>query len=773
MHSKGASTAFAPVSVEMVPRRDFVNALSVAAIVLPIRGDDALPRARALDDVRDGEDLFSYLRRTRGRVERSDVLRVLGAANPFKEGDASIGVAAADEAERASARALLTATTLGQLDGFPLLDDSLSALLRASEDSAASRETHSWTFGALRSALLSQSAGAIERFARGLTSEVIGSVVKLMSNDELIAVGAKLGHALPGSSVGAPGYLGARLQPNSPTDNPEDIRWQVFDGWSYGVGDVLLGTNPVSSEPESVLAIERTLQDVIRTFGLEDVLPHCVLAHVDIQAEVERAAPGSTALWFQSLAGTDGANRTFDITVEKMLAHAAARDGRYGLYFETGQGADVTNAQAQGVDMVILESRKYGFARALSARVAAAQRAAGRTAAPWVIVNDVAGFIGPEVFRTRDQLLRCVLEDTVMGKLHGLTHGLDVCATLHMDVGIEDLDWCLDRAVVAGPAYLMALPTKVDPMLGYLTTGFHDHVRLRARSGSRVNPPMQAFFESLGVLDANGGPGPHFGDPLHVYVAYMRRRGDARPEAALRADGARAIAEVRSRGVFLAEGQGGRAENLPPSLDRAIHQLAADAKQAFWAALSPECIAGIRGAVTLETDSVSREDYILHPTTGERLSARSMESVRLLRQRQGGAYDAQIVVSDGLNPLAMEGSGAREAFLEPLRAALAAEGWRVAPETLVVRSGRVRAAYQIGSLLHGGKDGHRAIIHVVGERPGTGHHTFSVYLTAVSGERWAAGVDHDVTKVVSGIGPTALAPELGVLQVARVLGVPR
>ena len=433
----------------MVPRRDFVNAISVAAAILPIYGDDALARPSTLDDARDGEDLFSHLRRTRGRVERRDVLHILGAANEFKEGDRGIGVAALDDAERAGARALLAATTLGQLDGFRLLDDSLSVLLRASEDSVAARETQSWTFGTLRQALLSQGAGEIERLARGLTSEVIGGVVKLMSNDELIAVGAKLGHALPGSSIGAPGYLGARLQPNSPTDNPDDIRWQVFDGWSYGVGDVLLGTNPVSSEPESVLAIERTLQDIIRTFGLEDVLPHCVLAHIDIQAEVERAEPGSTALWFQSLAGTDGANRTFDITVEKMLAHAAAREGRYGLYFETGQGADVTNAQAQGVDMVILEARKYGFARALSARVAEAQRAAGRQVAPWVIVNDVAGFIGPEVFRTRDQLLRCVLEDTVMGKLHGLTHGLDVCATLHMDVGIEDLDWCLDRAIAA------------------------------------------------------------------------------------------------------------------------------------------------------------------------------------------------------------------------------------------------------------------------------------------------------------------------------------
>ena len=156
---------------------------------------------------------------------------------------------------------------------------------------------------------------------------MIACVVKLMTNAELIAVGRKVFHPLPGSRIGAKGYLGARIQPNSPTDHVDDIRWQVLDGWSYAVGDVVLGTNPVSSDPRSVAAIEDTLKDLLVTFEIEDVLPHCVLSHIDVQAQVEKEHPGSTALWFQSIAGCDAANKTFDIDVDKMLKYTDMRTG--------------------------------------------------------------------------------------------------------------------------------------------------------------------------------------------------------------------------------------------------------------------------------------------------------------------------------------------------------------------------------------------------------------------------------------------------------------
>ncbi len=716
-----------------------------------------------LAHARIGEDIVAYLTRTEGRVTRERCAQLLGAANAHKEGDVFVGVAAANDADRGTARALVAATRLRTLDAMPLFDDELTALLAESVNVPMRAATAEWTLDELAAFLVRESGARIDTVAAGLSSIVIGCVVKLLSDAELTAVSAKLFRALPQSMIGAPGYLGARLQPNSPTDNPDDIRWQVFCGWAYGVGDVLLGTNPVSSDPHSVAIVEQTLQDVLRTFELEDALPHCVLAHIDVQAAVEKSHPGSTALWFQSIAGSDAANQTFDVTVSKMLAHAATRTGQYGFYFETGQGADCTNGHASGVDMVLHESRKYGFARALTSRVADAQRGAGVAAAPWVIVNDVAGFIGPEVFRTREQLVRCCLEDLVMGKLHGLTIGLDVCATLHMDISLDDLDWCLDRVLPACPAYLMALPTKVDPMLGYLTTGFQDHVRLRAVSGARVNPPMQAFFESIGVLTSDGAPGPSFGDPLHLFVAYQRRRGDQRGEHVIRAEGAAHIAAVRGRGVFIAEGHGEQPFDLAPSLDEQIRAIYDDAKLAFWATLPPDFVQAISDVVVLESCSTSREQYVLHPDTGERLSPRAIDVVRALRTEHAGAFDLQIVISDGLNALSIVEPGHLLPFVDALRQHATVAGWSVAPQHLVINAGRVRAGYRVGEELFAGRRGACAIVHVIGERPGTGHDTFSAYVTVADGETWStqSAVDHDITRVVSGMAHTALSPVAG------------
>ncbi len=782
-----ADHAAGPTPTPIPDRRRFLHSLAAGTALVTLGHPRAGAAARALAGDSVGpvtpalpsEDLFAYLTRTVGRFDRTRFAQLLGAANPFKEGDATIGVHAPNDEARRTARALLGATRVGDLDAHPLFDDQLATLLASARDAAAAQRTAAWTMDALAAHLRTAPADDVMAVARGLSSEVIGCVVKLMDDAQLIAVSAKLFHTLPGSGVGGPGHLGARVQPNSPTDHPEDIRWQVFDAWAYGVGDVLLGTNPVSSEPESVATIERTLQELLRSFALDDVLPHCVLAHIDVQAEVERTAPGSTALWFQSLAGSDAANRTFDLTVDSMLAHADARTGRYGLYFETGQGADVTNGHGQGVDMVIHEARKYGFARALTARVAAAQQRAGRAPAPWVHVNDVAGFIGPEVFRTREQLVRCCLEDLVMGKLHGLTIGLDVCATLHMDIGLDDLDWCLDQVMPAHPAYLMALPTKVDPMLGYLTTGYQDHVRLRQRFGRHVEPRMARFFESMGVIDADGAPGPHFGDPLHVYVQYRRRLGDARTVDALRDEGRRQLAAVRGRGVFVAEGFGDAAGMLAPETDREIRRIVADAKQALWATLDDAFVNSVPGSIALATQSTSREDYILHPVRGESLSAESEARLAQLATSHAAIdaaerYDVQVVVSDGLNALAIREPGQLLPFLDALRGQLSAAGWRVAPELPVITAGRVRAGYRVGEQLFAGRSGRCALLLVVGERPGTGHQTFSLYLTAVDASVWAqrGAVDHDVTRVVSGIAHTALKPVEAAAVVARVLGPP-
>ncbi len=762
----------------MIRRRDFLAALAGSAVGAAFyfgrRSAHAAVRAPSrtlINAVDPDEDIFAYVRRVKGSFDAALYKQILGAANEFKEGDAIVGVAAADDESRANARSLLANTRVGEIDRHPLLKDQLFRLLTRSRDAVTAATTAKMTLGELKQFLLTQDETAIKSVMGGLSSDVIACVVKLMSNEDLIAIGAKVFNPLPGSRIGARGYLGARIQPNSPTDNVDDIRWQVFDGWAYAVGDVVLGTNPVSSEPRSVEAIEQTLQDLLVTFEVDDAMPHCVLSHIDVQAEVEREWPGSTALWFQSIAGSDMSNATFDVSLEKMLKYADTRTGRFGLYFETGQGADFTNGHSHGYDMVIHESRKYGFARALTQKVAEAQARAGSQFRPWVHLNDVAGFIGPEVFRTREQLVRCCLEDTVMGKLHGLCIGLDVCATLHMDISLDDLDWCLAEVMPANPAYLMALPTKIDPMLGYLTTGYQDHVRLREQFGYKVNDRMWQFFQQLEVIDSRGRPTDHFGDPLWVFLKYRRKKGDSRSDDEILAEGKSQLEAVRSRGVFIAEGHGTTSWQLGPTLERDIRRIYADAKESIWTELEPAFIAAIPDVFRLATRSADRTDYILHPETGERLLDGSVQNLRTLRQRHGGRYNVQIVVSDGLNALAIMDEGHLAPFLKQLRDELAREGYRAAPEQIVLTSGRVRAGYRIGETLFADLQHARAILHVIGERPGTGHHTFSIYITAPTGDIWsqAGNVDHNITKVVSGVVTTALAPTAGASQTVRIL----
>ncbi|WP_145232732.1 ethanolamine ammonia-lyase subunit EutB [Gimesia algae] len=724
----------------------------------------------SIPEIHEGEDLYSYIDRRRGGFDPVLYRQLLGAANEFKEGDQMIGVAAADQPSQLNARSLLTNTRIKDINAHPVYQDNLTEYITpAKAVSTASRTIE--TVGDLKQFLLTENEAIIKQISQQLSSDVIGCVVKLMSQQELITVGSKIFNSLPGSQIGAKGYLGARIQPNSPTDNPDDIFWQVLDGWSYAVGDVVLGTNPVSSEPESVAAIELVLRDLLVTFGIDHVLPHCVLSHIDVQAEVERRSPGSTALWFQSIAGSDAANQTFDIDLKKMRDYARSRTGQYALYFETGQGADFTNGHSHGFDMVLHESRKYGFARALTREVATAQQASGREPAPWVHLNDVAGFIGPEVFRSREQLVRCCLEDIVMGKLHGLTIGLDVCSTLHMDVSLHDLDWCLDQIMPANPAYLMALPTKIDPMLGYLTTGFQDHVRIREKFGYRVNDALWSFFQELNVIDSQGKPTGNFGNPLYVYLQYRRKKGDTRGEEIILNEGRLQMNEVRSRGLFLAEGFGKTQAELAPALKIQIDQIYDDAKKSIWAELTPVFVASVPEVLPVETNSSDRLEYILHPTTGEQLSEPSVKSIRSLRESYLNKFNVQIVISDGLNALSIMQEGHLDPFLSLLRQELKSAGFSTADRNIIVRSGRVRAGYQVGELLFGGLSGNRAILHIIGERPGTGHRTFSVYMTSPDGSLWgkAGQVDHNITRVVSGVAATALKPETAARDTVRIL----
>ncbi|MEM6264870.1 MAG: ethanolamine ammonia-lyase subunit EutB [Bacteroidota bacterium] len=718
---------------------------------------------------RKGEAVFEYLNRMKGGFDQELYRQILGAANAFKEGDELLGVAADSEETRSFARTLLRNTKIKELDQHLVFQDEVYDLTLEAIDPAAQDMVQDWTLQGLVQFLLTAPEKEIQQVMPGLSSDVIGCVVKLMSNEELIQVSQKVFNPLPGSKIGSKGYLSARIQPNSPTDNIDDIIWQVFDAWSFAVGDLVLGTNPVSSEPESVARIEQALFDILVTFKLEDTLSNCVLSHIDIQAEVEGFQPGTTGIWFQSLAGTVNANRTFDVSVEKMLAHTRQRTGQYALYIETGQGADFTNGHGEGFDMVLHESRKYGFVRALKSKMKPDPQTGHL---PWVHVNDVAGFIGPEVFKSKEQLVRCCLEDTLMGKLHGLPIGLDICSTLHMDVSLEDLDWCIEQVMPANPAYLMALPTKNDPMLSYLTTSFSDHVRIREQFGYKINDAMWDFFQQLAVIDANGNPTANFGDPIWVYYQYLKAKGEKRSKADIYTEGKQKIAEIQDRGVPIAQGYGENIWDLEPELNRQVHRLYEDAKESIWAEIEPEFLAGIPAAIPLVTQSADRTDYVYHPESGEKLSAEAIIQLKELRKSWGtNLPDAQLMISDGLNPRALMDDGHLTPFLKTVKEEMKAVGKSLSKNPLFITHGRVRAGYACGEVLFKDADRPKAILHIIGERPGSGHHNYSIYLTVADGKTWAipGEVDHNITRVISGISDTALPPAQAAKEAVGIL----
>ena len=741
--------------------------------LVPTSKNDDMTLPKNFENLQVSEDIFTHIQNTKGKMDLTTYRQLVGAANPFKEGDATLNVAAKDEAHRQLARKLLSNTTIGNIDANSLFEDDLDNLIRQTTDKTQNAELQNWTLGELKNYILTQPEVSTQFIMPSLSSDVIGCLVKLMSNDELIQVGQKIFNPLAGSNIGAKGYMGARIQPNSPTDNVDDIRMQVFCGWSYAVGDLVLGTNPVSSTPESVAQIEKVLHDIIVTFGLEEVIPNCVLSHIDIQAEVEKSQPGTTGIWFQSLAGTVNANQTFDVTIEKMVNHMSVRNGRYGLYAETGQGADFTNGHGEGFDMVIHESRKYGFIRALKQQLSERITTANM---PWVHVNDVAGFIGPEVFKTKEQLVRCCLEDTVMGKLHGLTIGLDICSTLHMDVTLDDLDWCIEQIMPANPAYLMALPTKNDPMLSYLTTAFNNHVKIREQFNYKVNDAMWDFFKKIKVIDANGKPTEHFGDPLWVFYQYHLAKKDGRSKKEIYAEGRKLMKEIRGRGVPIAEGYGKNIWDMKPELDAEVRSLYEDAKVSLWTEMTPTFTNSISNVVTISTTSKDRKDYVYHPESGEQLTENAIAALRQINQKwekESEIPDVQIIISDGLNVRALTDEGHLIPFLNLLRQDLKSKGYSVANENILITHGRVRAGYQCGELLFGnGRTSKKSkgIIHIIGERPGSGHHNFSAYLSAPSRSLWSqkGKVDHDISRVVSGISDTALSPKLAVRETVNI-----
>ncbi|MEZ4359831.1 MAG: ethanolamine ammonia-lyase subunit EutB [Kofleriaceae bacterium] len=438
------------------------------------------------------------------RYQFSSVKEVLAKANAPKSGDELAGLAARDAVERVAARAALSELSLAELRAHPVVPYEQDELTRAVEDAldpAAFAAVRHLSVGEFREWLLrTDTRGATLRaIAPGLTPEMVAAVCKLMSSMDLMVVGAKCEVAVrANSTLGLPGRLSSRLQPNHPADDVEGILASTREGLSYGCGDAVIGVNPATDSPESTAEILRALDALMRRHQVPT--QHCVLSHVTVQMKaLELGCPMD--LMFQSLAGTEAANRAFGISVAlldeawALMKERGTAEGPNVMYFETGQGSALSSQAHHDADQVTLEARCYGLARRYR---------------PF-LVNTVVGFIGPEYLEDGPQITRAGLEDHFMGKLLGLPMGCDACFTYHARMSQDELEALKVLLGAAGCSYLMSLPVGDDIMLNYQSTSFHDIPSVRAMLGKHATPEFEQWMSARGIW-RDGRPGPRFGD---------------------------------------------------------------------------------------------------------------------------------------------------------------------------------------------------------------------------------------------------------------------
>jgi ethanolamine ammonia-lyase large subunit len=502
-------------------------------------------------------------------MDGHDIRRLFTLANAFKEGDVPLG-GTTDDRVRADARRQLLGLSVGEIRRSTFVDDGLSAALDRTRDRRLDSELDPLTIARLKDILLGRGGAAwVRDNGHSLASEAIAAAAKVMSDAELATVAGRIFNQLPGDGsvpIGSAGHFGSRIQPNSPGDDEEEVLFSILEGLSQGCGDVVLGINPAADDLDTIVRLEALLEQVVGRLQLPTRF--CVLS--DIVKQQAARAHTRVDVGFQSLAGTSRALIGMTgLDVDGLVDVARSFDG---LYFETGQGSAVTNGAAEGVDMVTLEARAYGLARLVRQQ----------TGASWMIVNDVAGFIGPEVFATAEQLERACLEDSMMAKLHGLTMGLDVCATFHMGIAPGALRTLTARiAERAAPAYLMAVAGNADPMLGYLTTSFREHPVLRRTVGREMATSMHRRLTQLGALSAGAHlstprPGPDTVGAL--YSAFVKAGGDSRSGETIADEGRRRLADLQERGFDLGGLDAARA-------DARLDAIYAHARAALYATL--------------------------------------------------------------------------------------------------------------------------------------------------------------------------------------------
>jgi len=430
----------------------------------------------------------------------ADLKDLLAKATPLRSGDVLAGVAAATDEERVVAQMALAELPLARLLTdvvVPYEDDEVTRLIIDGHDAAAFAPISHLTVGDFRNWLLGDDvdSAVLSAAAPGITPEMAAAVCKIMRNQDLILVAQKcrVVTAFRGT-IGLPGRLSTRLQPNHPTDDAAGIAASLLDGLLYGSGDAVIGINPATDNVPQVIRLVSMLDEIIQRYAIPT--QSCVLTHVTNTLEaINRGAP--VDLVFQSIAGTQAANRSFGIDLPLL---AQARDaalslgrgsvGHNVMYFETGQGSALSANAHHGVDQQTCEARAYAVARRFKP----------------LLVNSVVGFIGPEYLYDGKQIIRAGLEDHFCGKLLGLPMGVDVCYTNHAEADQNDMDVLLTLLGVAGCTFVMGIPGSDDIMLNYQTTSFHDALYARRALGLKPAPEFEAWLSAMQIFN---GDGPH------------------------------------------------------------------------------------------------------------------------------------------------------------------------------------------------------------------------------------------------------------------------
>jgi ethanolamine ammonia-lyase large subunit len=451
--------------------------------------------------------LKQYTAQVRGTTYSfNGLVELMAKATPLRSGDELAGCAASSDAERAAAQWALA--NIG-LDVFleemlvPYEDDEVTRLIIDSHDRLGFQRISHLTVGGLRDWLLDVAAGPdpaaeIAAVSRAITPEMAAAVSKIMRNQDLIAVARAIQVTSAfRTTVGLPGTLATRLQPNHPTDDPRGIAAATLDGLLLGCGDAVIGINPATDSPEATADLLHLLDEIRSRYAIP--AQSCVLSHVTTTIElIERGAP--VDLVFQSVAGTEGANSAFGVDIallrEGLAAGRSLNRGTVGdnvMYLETGQGSALSSGAhlgvgGQPVDQQTLEARAYAVAQDLKP----------------LLVNTVVGFIGPEYLFDGKQIIRAGLEDHFCGKLLGLPMGVDVCYTNHAEADQDDMDTLLTLLGAAGAAFVIAVPGADDVMLGYQSLSFHDVLYARQVLGLRPAPEFEAWLRGLGMSDADG-----------------------------------------------------------------------------------------------------------------------------------------------------------------------------------------------------------------------------------------------------------------------------